>query len=104
MECGVEEMEEIIRQMREILEQGYSKCGPQGDTRSYKLPTESEGKHLKQFDRVIVCFLNLIIIFLIVSIFLRLFYFIFVAFLLHFQKSVHRGLEITNEKLLCHYK
>lgn len=52
----------LSEQIREILEQGSSKCCPQGDTRSYKPPTETERKHLKpleHFDRMTVCLLNL---------------------------------------------
>ena len=47
----------LSEQIRKILEQSYSKCHPQGNTRSYKLLTENERKHVKlleQFDRVIV--------------------------------------------------
>ena len=50
----------LSEQIRKILEQSYSKCHPQGNTRSHKLLTENKRKHVKlleQFDRVIVCFL-----------------------------------------------
>ena len=50
----------LSEQIRYILAQGYSKCGPQGNTSSYKLPRETERKPVKileQFDRVIVCLL-----------------------------------------------
>lgn len=86
-------------QMREILEQGYSECGSQGDTRSYKLPTEFERKHLKlleQFDRVIICLLNLITDFLIGPAFFMFFISLLLHCLLYFQKSVHSGLQTKN--------
>ena len=55
----------LSEQIRETLEQGDSKYGPQSDTRSYKLPTETERWHVKlleQFDSNCMSF-NPIIIF-----------------------------------------
>lgn len=80
----------LSEHIREILEQGHSQCGPQGDTRSYKLPTDTERKPLKlleQFDSVIICVLNLIRTFFNWACNLNVFFisFLLYVFVLHFK-------------------